>query len=120
MKRTASTLGALILCLLATSISAYASRKPTGKERGAILKVARRHGASCSGVVRFYPPGTKCRQFIRVSTVSRRWAALYLRGEVQREVVDFHRFLGRWHYHSVHADCTIPTRVGHDLEIDCF
>lgn len=117
----ATAIGVLMLLLLAAS--AWASRKPTPRERTLILEAAARHEATCSD----FPVGT-CRSYIRISTKGP-WAAEYVNPTKGHEnlfqggIASFRR-IGpeRWRFHSLvqeHQGCGAPRAVQRDLHIFC-
>jgi hypothetical protein len=117
---------ASLILLLVFSVGmvapAEARRKPTKKERTAILNaVAARF--SCGD----YPPGS-CRLVVRVSTVRRGWAAAYIRpgrgweNTVQADVASVRRENGRWRRYQVGngGGCGVPAGVRRDLLLACY
>ena len=121
-RRTLIPVAALLAALLTASLIAApdgeARRKPTSKERAAIARAMDRP-ARCL--------------FIRVSTVSRRWASVRLRNRKRscaRYAADGvgvfrKRKDGRWRFVTAGSafDCPVPNvprRVQRDLRIPCM
>lgn len=112
----------LLAFCLGVVASAEAQRKPTQKERTAILSAVKTR-ISCGD----YPPGS-CRFVVRVSTVRRGWAAAYVRprrgweNTVQPDVASVRRRDGRWRRYQVGngGGCNVPAGVRRDLKLACY
>lgn len=109
---------AIALSMLVVS-SALAFRPPTKSERTAILRAAPGNP---------YPSG-EARRTIRVSTVSARWAAVYItatrghRDRVQSDVASmFHTKHHGWvvHEEGNGGGCGVPRPVVRDLGLACY
>jgi hypothetical protein len=121
----------LVVCMavivMASAATAEAFRRPTPSERVAIMKTVRVYvdtSDCCAVISRIKVLG------IRVSTVNRRWAMVYLDGydESGREVgaVDatLHKgnLTGRWsvrNFGTGGQGCGVPLAVRRDLRITC-
>jgi hypothetical protein len=111
---------ALILGLsLTVAPASVASRRATGAEARAILRVAPGNP---------YPPGW-AHLTVRVSTVDSRWAAVHVlpnRGhthQVQADVASmYHTRRHGWVVHQVGngGGCGVPSRVRRDLHLACY
>lgn len=106
----------LSVSLLAAALAAPvadARRKPTKRERTAIL-AALHTRASCS----IYPAGS-CQEVVRVSTATKGWSAVYIgpkpghEGEVQGDVASLKRRNGHWRVHQLGngGGCGVPRGV---------
>jgi hypothetical protein len=121
--RIAGLLGAVAVVVLALSVAdADARRKPTEKERRAILRAVEQRGG-CSA----YPPGS-CHMVVRVSTVRHGWAAADIwarpgrEGTVQPDVASVRHKRGRWRVHQIGngGGCGVPQAVRRDLRLRCL
>jgi hypothetical protein len=115
----------LSLCLLVGALvppTADARRKPTKRERTAILRALHEH-AGCFA----YPAGT-CHEVVRVSTARKAWSAVYIRpardneNAVQSDVASLKRRNGRWQVHQLGngGGCSVPRAVVRDLKLACY
>jgi hypothetical protein len=116
---------ALSLSLLTGALAtpaADARRKPTKRERTAILR-ALHERAGCFA----YPAGT-CHEVVRVSTARKGWSAVYIRptrgneNAVQSDVASLKRRNGRWRIHQLGngGGCGVPASVARDLQLACY
>lgn len=115
----------LSVCLLVSALvapAADARRKPTKRERTAILR-ALHERAGCFA----YPAGT-CHEVVRVATVRMGWSAVYIRptrgneSAVQSDVASLKRRNGRWRVHQLGngGGCGVPRAVVRDLKLACY
>ena len=115
----------LSVCLLAGALvapAADARRKPTKRERTAILAALHKR-ASCS----IYPAGS-CQEVVRVSTARKGWSAVYIGpkpghdGEVQPDLASLKRRNGRWRVYQLGngGGCGVPRAVVRDLKLACY
>ena len=119
VRRALAVLLALVVVLAAAG-SADARRVPTAKERTAILGTT---ALGCGD----YPAGS-CRFAVRISTVHRGWAAVYIRprsgweNTVQSDVASMRRRSGRWRQYQLGngGGCGVPTDVRRDLMLACY
>ena len=116
----------LVLLALAFPAAADAARKPTGKERKAILAaVDGGHRFSCTPA---YPPKS-CRRTVRISTARTGWAVVRIvarrgyEGVVQEDATSVTNRGNGWRMHEVGAarsGCGVPSAVVRDLKLLCL
>jgi hypothetical protein len=113
---------ALIVLTLLAAGSAQAARKPTTKDRRAIVAAVKLPSLT-------YPKGSYY-LVVRVSTAhsKRRWAAVYIRPHfdyqdvVQQDVASVVRRRGKWRAHQIGngGGCGVRRAVRRDLKLDCY
>lgn len=114
------------LLALALPATADAARKPTGKERKAILAaVDNGYRFTCTPA---YPPKS-CRRTVRVSTARKGWAVVRIlarRGYedvVQPDATSLTNRGRGWRVYGVgaaSAGCDVPPPVFWDLKLNCY
>ena len=116
-----------VIVVMTSAAAAQAFRRPTASERAAIIRTVRVYvdtSDCCAVISRIKVYG------IRVSTVNRRWAMIYMNGydesgqEVGQVNAALHKGLltGRWsvrNFGTGGLGCGMPLAVRRDLRVTC-